>query len=197
MAESPVRHEARNTWAECHGRHAVLCRSRKSEGARCIDGNARLRHMHPTATTQDRRSQGRAWDGQVRGHGRHARNARTVPGRLHGTTPRARRTPPGPRSPTPSALRPFGAIFLNSAWRARVAQAPATPPPQVAPARPPAHLPEPLHEDALVSTAVQIAALEFSPQVYHAQLAQPPPVFRLRTGDSRPTQGRRFSLPGR
>lgn len=166
-------------------------------GARCVDGNARLAHIHPTATTGDRRSQGRAWDGQVWGHTRHARNARTGPGRLHGTTPRARRTPSAPRSPIPSALRSFGAIFLSSAWRAKVAHAPATPPPQAAPARLPAHLPESLREDTLVSTAVQIAALEFSPQVYHAQLAQPPPVFRLRTGNSRPTQRRRFSLPGR
>lgn len=101
--------------------------------------------------------------------------------------------PATPFPPLYGRLAPFSSPAPGGLeWRRRRLRLP----PQAAPARLPAHLPEPLHEDALVSTAVQIAALEFSPQVYHAQLAQPPAVFRLRTGDSRPTQGRRFSLPG-
>lgn len=50
------------------------------------------------------------------------------------------------------------------------------------------HLPQPLHEDALVAAAVQVTPLELSPQVDDSQLAQSP-GFRFRTKGRGPTKG--------
>lgn len=65
------------------------------------------------------------------------------------------------------------------------------PPPVLAP-----HLPQPLHEDALVAAAVQAPALQLGPQVDDSQLAQPP-SFGFRAESRGPAEGCEVPQPGR
>lgn len=53
MTESPVMYEARNTWAKCHGRHAVLCRSRKSKGGSLRRRKRQTRTQYTPPLLQD------------------------------------------------------------------------------------------------------------------------------------------------
>lgn len=101
--------------------------------------------------------------------------------------PPQRCSPAAPSQPG-CPQRRFGAI-LPSAPRTRRVSASPSPPGSA-----PAHLPQPLRQDALVPTAIQTAALQLRPQIDHAQLAQPT-GFWLGARRSAPAQRHVFTLP--
>lgn len=100
------------------------------------------------------------------------------------------RSPQG--SPRPRARPPARMRQERHRQRTRMAarRSPASP------RRASPHLPQPLHEDALVAAAVQVTPLELSPQVDDSQLAQSP-GFRFRTKGRGPTKGCEIPQSGR